>query len=718
MFTWIFILFFHLTVFGIQDSLKTYNLNEITVTAQRIEKPLLDVGRSVSVIPSDEIRSNLFLSPAELISNYEGIFITGNYQTPGSLQGIYMRGATPNQTVVLVDGIRITDPSSVDNAIDLSELSFSNISRIEMIRGSHSTLYGSSAIGGVINILTDKNRAPGLNTDVFLRGGTFGKGTDEFSQNVMLNYTTKEGFYLTGEVFNSKVNGLDATIDTITSPGVYKTNDKDGFRKLDLTGKIGYATNKLDMYFSYKRTDQKSDVDAGAFDDDDNYTIGFKRDLLSLGVEYKLADNISAKLQSGFTAMKRDAVNDSSIIDFAGNYDQSFSETNYEGSVLTSDLQVNFKFDNMNLIAGGGYYKETMNTRSYVYSNSAWGAYESLQDLDSLDLNTSLTNLFVYLDMNGKIIDKSLSDFNLALGSRINSHSKFGSYITYEINPSFKIGKSGLVYASYATGFNAPPLYRLFSPNSNYMSSITRGNENLKPEESYSLEAGIKYEFDESAAITISGYSTKVDNNIEYVYLWDKNIAINDLGNDWMRDDSRGDTYINIGTMSTRGIEAAIDIKVADNIFVSGNISIMDGKLEYKPEDIDTEQTQGNHVQLYSNGAFMNASTENDTLVRRSNTANLGITYQPIDVLSLRLNMHYIGKRDDVYYNDSLGPWGALGKIPVSDFMLFDISAKYSFNNNLSATISIKNILDKNYYELRGYRTRGRGMYMGIRYSL
>ena len=457
-----------------------------------------------------------------------------------------------------------------------------------------------------------------------------------------------------------------------------------------MTGKIGYATNKLDLYFSYKRTDQKSDVDAGAFNDDDNYTIDFKRDLFCLGAEYKLTKNISAKLQNGFTTMRRDAVNDSSVIDFAGNYDQSFSETNYEGSVLTSDLQVNFKFENTSLIIGGGYYRETMNTRSYVYSNSAWGAYESLQDLDTLDLNTSLTNLFAYLDINGQELTPSLSDFNIAFGARLNSHSKFGSFVTYEINPSYKIGNSGLIYASYATGFNAPPLYRLFSPNSNYLSSITRGNENLEPEESNSLEAGIKYIFGDIVTATISAFSTKVDNNIEYVYLWDKDVAISDLGNDWVRDDSRGDTYINIGIMSTRGIEAALDVKITEDIYMSGNVSIIDGKLEYKPEDIDTEQTQGNHVQLYSNGAFLNVSSENNTLVRRSNTANLSLTYLPSNNISLRLNAHYVGKREDVFYDMSLGPWGALGTMEVSDFILFDISAKYSFNEKLSATMSIK----------------------------
>lgn len=451
------ILFNFDSIYGVTpDSVKTYNLNEVTVTAQRIEKKLIDVGRSVAVILADDFKSNLFLTPAELISNYEGVFVMGNGQNPGSLQNLYMRGAAPNQTVILLDGIRITDPSSVDNAIDLSELSLSNISRIEMIRGSHSTLYGSSAIGGVVNILTDKNKAPGVNAEVILRGGSFGDESSELSQNILLNYTTMDGLYFTGEIFNSKINGIDATVDSITTPGIYKNPDNDGFEKLDITSKIGYATNDLDLYLSYKMTDQKADIDAGAFRDDDNYTIDFKRDLFTFGAKYTFSNNISAKLISGLTQMKRDAINDSSIIDFAGNYDQTFTETSVDGSVFNTDLQINFKYDNINAVVGAGFYKENMNNKSYIYSNSSWGLYESHQDLDSLDLNASLTNVFGYLDIRGKILSDDLTNFNLAIGGRFNNHSKFGNHFTYEINPSFKVGNSGLIYASYATGFNAP----------------------------------------------------------------------------------------------------------------------------------------------------------------------------------------------------------------------------------------------------------------------
>ncbi|MBU1101637.1 MAG: TonB-dependent receptor [Bacteroidetes bacterium] len=703
---------------SVPDSVKTYNLNEITVTAQRIDKKLIEVGRSVTLIQADDFQSELFLTPAELISNYEGVFVMGNGQNPGSLQSLYMRGAAPNQTVILLDGIRITDPSSVDNAIDLSELSFSNISRIEMIRGSHSTLYGSSAIGGVVNILTDKNKVPGMNADVILRGGTFGDESSEFSQNILLNYTTMDGFYFTGEVFNSRVNGIDATVDSITTPGIYKNPDKDGFDKLDMTGKIGYASNKLDLYLSYKKTDQQSDIDAGAFRDDENSTISFKRDLFSLGAKYNFSENISAKLISGLTKMRRNAVNDSSIIDFAGNYDQSYSETNFSGSVFNTDLQLNLSYNNIAAVIGAGYYKEEMNNKSYIYSNSPWGLYESRQDLDSLNLNTTLSNVFGYLDIDGRLIGEDLSNFNLAIGGRLNNHSKFGNQFTYEINPSYKVGSAGLIYLSYATGFNAPPLYRLFSPASNYISTITRGNENLKPEISNSFEAGFKYMFGSDVTITLSAFTTSVKNNIEYVYLWDKETPISELGTDWMRDDSRGDTYINIGTLNTKGFEVSASFALLENLSINANVSIIDGELKYKPEEIDTEHTQGNHVQLYSNGSFINTDKNEDGLVRRSNTVNFSLTYLPAEDLTLRLDAHYVGKRDDVYYDVSLGPWGALGTMPVSDYTLFDITAKYSLMENLIGTVTIKNLLDRNYYELRGYRTRGRGIYMGLRYSL
>ena len=140
--------FFSFTILQLfsQDSIPSQDLNEVIISASRTEQNPIDVGRSISVISQDEIQKSVYSNVSELLSEKEGIYIIGIGQTPGSLQSIYLRGTGINQTVILIDGIRITDPSSVDNAVNLAELSLANIERIEIVRGTQSTLYGSSAI--------------------------------------------------------------------------------------------------------------------------------------------------------------------------------------------------------------------------------------------------------------------------------------------------------------------------------------------------------------------------------------------------------------------------------------------------------------------------------------------------------------------------------------------------------------------------------------------
>ena len=162
-----------------QDSLKNKQLAEVVVSASRTERNIDDVGRSVTVISSDDIKKSGANSLAELLTEQEGIYVVGAGQNPGMTTSIFTRGANSNQTVILVDGVKITDPSAINNSIDLSELSLANIDRIEIIRGSHSTMYGSSAIGGVVNIITKKAKKPGLTVDVADTHGNFGKGTLE-----------------------------------------------------------------------------------------------------------------------------------------------------------------------------------------------------------------------------------------------------------------------------------------------------------------------------------------------------------------------------------------------------------------------------------------------------------------------------------------------------------------------------------------------------------
>jgi vitamin B12 transporter len=702
-----------------QDSLKEQNLNEVVISANRSEKNINDVGRSITVISAEEIKKSGVTTIAELLTQQEGIYVVGAGQNPGMVSSIFMRGANSNQTVILIDGVRITDPSAINNAIDVSELSLANISRIEIVRGSHSTLYGSSAIGGVVNIITKKATKPGLSADAVIVGGVFGDKTSEFSENVYIDYALKNGFYVGAELYKTDVQGLNATVDTVTDPNAYKHPDMgDDFNKLDWVAKVGYKKEKLDAYASFKQTRQLTDIDKSGYKDDDNYTLDFKRNLYTYGASYKINEKFNVSYIGGFTDMKRIAIDDSSVVNNAGTSDKTYNKGEYEGSVLSNEIQANYNQKGMNIVLGAGMYNEAMNVNTRY--NSPF--YNDTTSLDSLKPKSSTSNIFLHADLSGGLINEKIKWFTLSGGLRMSSHGIFGSNVTYEINPSVKTSEGGLLYFTYATGYNAPSLYQLYDPTKYFTwdtqksTGLSRGNKKLKPETSKTIEIGFKQKINNNVSMSVAYFKTEVKNVIEYVYLWDKNVSINMLGQGFS-DDYRGDTYINASTMTTEGVELGINSKIAEKFFVSANISLTSGKLKYKPENIDTAQTGGNHVQIFNSGAFLNKNVEVLGLTRRPNTANLSLTYLPIKILSLRADVRYVGSRADVIYESKLGPYGALGTVAVKQYTLLDLSANVKIYKGLTAGVKVSNVFNEKYFEINGFTTRGRGVYANVRYS-
>ena len=696
-----------------EDSIKVHEIDEVIVTAFRMEQNLNEVGRSVTVINQEEIKNSIYTSVSELLSQQEGIYIVGTGQNPGSLQRMFLRGANSDHTAILIDGVRITDPSSTDNAINLAELSLTNIERIEIVRGSHGTLYGSSTIGGIINIITKRKEDNGINGDVGVKAGTFGSSTLELTENVYLNYSHESGLYFSGEITNTKVSGMDATVDTITVNDTYNQRDQDDFDKLDVIGKMGYKDENWDAFASYKLTSQNLDIDDKAYADDDNYTVDFTRNLISYQAAYRFNDKFNLKILGGYTDMQRIALDDSSVVDAAGSFDHAFSRSDFSGTVLNNELQAAYKSDKISFIIGGGSYGETMTSKSF-YINTAWG-YTSQSDLDSLNINSNITSVFAHADFGGELLFEKANRLNLAIGVRYNNHNAFGGNTTFEVNPSYKVGNNALLYASYSTGFNAPALYRLYSPNENFVSGVKRGNTELSPETSISFELGIKQEITPSTTLSISVFQTEVDNLIEYVYLWDKTVGIDTLGNDWMRDDHRGDTYLNIGLQVNKGFEISVHSKLSEKLILNGNLSLVSGSLTYVPES--TSFTNDYHVQLYATGDFLTQTITSSSLVRRSNTGNIALTYKANTKLQLSGNIRHASTRSDVFYDGSLGPWGALGRRSVGDYTLVGLSVNYKIIEKLNTTFKIDNVANVDYQEIYGFSTRGRGYYLRLSYS-
>lgn len=693
------------------DSIKT-----VTVTATRTEKDVMDVGRSVSVITPEQIKEAGCNTIAELLSQQEGIFIDGTGQNPGSIQSLFLRGADDNNTAIMIDGVPLNDPSTDAGELDLSELSLADIDRIEIVRGSHSTLYGSSSIGGVINIITKKKYAPGFHANASVTGGEFGSGTGSFDGNILLDYTFKSGLYVTAGIHRYTDKGLNATVDTVTHPLSYQMNpDRDNFQKTEPFAKIGFVNNHWDIYGEYKNVNQFADIDAAAFEDAKNAYNQFVRDFYTGGITYKFNKNFNVQYTGALSHDYRIVKQGWDTIDSYG--DLSTYNDMYTATYMTHNAKAEYDFKTSHFIIGAGTYTESMTTSTTSIYNYG-GTLTTYDDTpDSVKFKQTTNDIYAQADINGGTFNTAWSPFSLLLGSRLTSNSIFGSNVSYELNPYYKINPNTTLYLSYSTGFSTPSLYQLFSPDKygdDPATSVTLGNSKLSAETSSSFEVGIKHRVSNNLFVTLSWFETVVNNHIDYVALWNKSVPIDSLG----YGDNNGYTYINLGQEITQGFELNISLKLSPKLDFLGNISLLSTSLKYNQNNIDTSQTHNNWVQIYDGGEFLNGNSQSTGLLRRPGTlGNFSIVWHPVQKLALTLRARYVGTRFDAEYDNNLGPYGSIGFVNLNDYTLLDAYASYDITKQFSITARCENIFNTTYYEILGYTTLGRSFYLNLRYA-
>lgn len=713
------------------DSMLTRQLDAVIISATKTDEHVLDVGRSVTVIGEEELHNGNYTSLAELLAAKAGVYIIGRDEVPGMTESIFLRGSDNNQTAIYIDGVRINDVSSPDAAPELSELSLSDISRIEIVRGSHSTMYGEAAIGGVIQIYTNAYRKTGWNIYADATGGTFGGKSRFTDEGADAGYAFASGWYA-GLALRYKVScGLDATLDTVTDPAAIKLFDNDDFDQLTTTVKTGYIKKDLNLYALYRRTGQTTGYDKSAYKYHDPYgpfpntwydgnnTLDFTRNLLGYGAEDKVNDHLRLRFSGGYSNTLRYVREDSTLLDPpTQTYDHTYFDGTNSGYQLTNELQCILQWPLMKFTAGAGQYGEHMNIQSFYYANGAYGLYESESDLDSLQIHTGIIHLFIQDDLDGSMIGNFWKGFRMLAGLRYDFDNAFGNALSFELNPSWRVHDNTLLYASCSTGYNPPSLYELYSPEPNYISGITRGNSALTPETSVSYEAGAKHAFGEQMFITASVYETVVDHSIEYVYLWDGNKPLDSIGQNYLEDDFRGDTYLNLGTQTVRGLELQFGARIAGIFTLGGNACFLHSELQYKPSDASTEQTGNNHVQLYNSGQFLDQDIHSDALVRRASTANIFLSYALKQRWNFRAGLRYTGSHYDVFYDYALGPYGALNASRIEEYALVDFTVTCKLTKQLVLDLSVKNIFNTSFTEVYGFTTLGRSAFLRLQYAM
>ncbi len=521
-----------------QDSTKT--LNEVVIAVTKFPQKQNETGKVITVITKEQLQKSAGKTLSEVLNQQVGITINGANNNLGTNQTLYMRGAHAANTLILVDGVPVYDASGETNQFDISNFSLYNIERIEILKGAQSTLYGSDAVAGVINLITKKGGDKPINLNVILSAGSYNTYKGSFAFSGTKNDQT---YFLSYSDINSK--GFSSAYD---STG--KNNfDKDGFKQNVLQGSYGCKfSKKLETGIYGKYSTNKADIDAGAFADDKDYTYKYKNLQTGVFINYNYEKG-SIKFNYNYNQYQRNYLDDSLSVGGFSKYQRG----NYLGKSHFAEVYANFKpSTNIELLAGIDY-RRNATTQNYL-SISSFGPFQSLPlSEDSIKTNQVST----YASMNLKF----KNGFNTELGGRWNYHNIFGNNFTYSFNPSYFIKNKFKIFANISSAYRVPSLYQLYSEF---------GNKKLHPETTTGIEGGMQLLSKNFTARVVLFYRNSKD---VFAFYTDPVTYVS--------------YYINEDKQKDNGAEADVSWH-SDKISASANYTYVHGKIYTKDFSKDT----------------------------------------------------------------------------------------------------------------------------------
>jgi len=518
---------FSSTVQG-QDKDSTKLLNEVVVvTATKTPVSQVQTGKVVTVIGKDLLEKSSGKSVAQVLNEQAGITVNGAYNSPGSVQTIFLRGASSGRTLILLDGIPVSDPSMINNEFDLNLFSINDVERIEVCKGAQSTLYGSDAVAGVVNIITVKKDIK----KAFNVKATTGFGNKNTTRNNLQFYGKEGKFTYTTRFAKLKTNGFSAAYDSTGKANF----DNDGYDGNVISAAVQYQViPALSVRTFIMHSQYKADIDAGIFADEKDYTIKNSNLSSGFGINYKKGIvAITGNYQYG--ELKRRYTNDSL---FVRPFGTKFESNKYGGRTQYGELYgIIAAAKWLNIIAGADYRWGNMNQQ--YYSLSGFGPYSS----NFADSSLHQTSFYSSLLFNA--LDKKL---NVEIGGRTNKHSRYGNNSTYTFNPSYNINKNWRVFGSIASGFKAPSIFQLLDKFS--------GNPELQPEKSTNYELGIQQSHEKITSRVVY-FHRDIKNGIDY--------------------DNVNFKYFNFVKQTVDGLELELTVTPTKNLSVNANYTLITG---------------------------------------------------------------------------------------------------------------------------------------------
>ena len=400
----------------------------VTVISNRLPSTEKDIGSSITVLDNEEIVESQKVSVLDLLRGTPGVSVSRNGGI-GTVSTLRLRGAESGQTLVLIDGVKVNDLSTPAGEFNFANLTTDAIERIEILRGPQSTLYGSDAIGGVINIITKRADGP-LKVSGFVEGGSFGtfRGGVDFGLR-----SQKTSFNLS--LGGTRTDGISAADENAGNA------ERDGFRTISVIARaVHELTDNLSFNAFFRHADSRAEFDAFDFNtfgfiDGDGVTDSEDRQI-ALGVVWDwLSGKATTDAKISFARTER--------------FDEEFQMASFSSlsKNRTIDLLNTFRVSDQVTVLIGGQLQDN------EISFEVFGFFAS-----TLMRSVDIKSIFA------EIAAKPIENVTLTFGVRHDDHQIFGGHTTFRITGNWQIPKTGTTFrANWGEGFKAPTLFQLFS---------------------------------------------------------------------------------------------------------------------------------------------------------------------------------------------------------------------------------------------------------------
>lgn len=441
----------------------------VIVTGNRTGLDARQIGSAITVVTAAELEAGQITFVKDALQDVPGVQISND--RPGAVTSVYIRGSDNDQVLVLLDGLELGDPSNIATAFQFDHLNAADIERIEVLRGNQSSLYGSDAIGGVINVITRKPAEDGVGFDVDAGAGSYGVRSLDAAVS---GDTGLIDYRFSGSSF--RADG-PSRADSNAGPAV----EDDKYARRSVSAQLGFDLTP-DLHLKLRAISSATETDLDGTGEDATFLPEIEKDesIYALTVVHEETES-PWRHELSYSQYEAERFYDSSGDRFTGNKDSlrfwsAFDATDAVSLAVGLELESEAT-DQMTSFSG-----------SFVAGNAT----------DSVFAEVAVT---------------PLDAFTLTAAVRSDDNDRFGIFRTHRVTAAYSLSGAAAetkLRASWGSGAKAPGLFQLFDPSF--------GNQDLGVEESRGYDIGFDRLWPGGATLQVSYFNLDIDNEIDFLW--------------------------------------------------------------------------------------------------------------------------------------------------------------------------------------------------------